>query len=108
MRLRLYRSALFGLLWLAAAAPAPDWLTSQSALCVTAITAAEAKYQLPPHLLETIAQVESARPVGPTGKMQPWPWTIDADGQAVFLDSKAAAIVWAEQGLKRGIQFMDI
>jgi hypothetical protein len=108
MRLRFYRSALFGLLWLAAAAPAPDWLASQSALCVTAIAAAEAKYQLPPHLLGTIAKVESGRPIGSAGKIQSWPWTIDADGEALFLESRAAAVVWAGQGLKRGVQFMDI
>ena len=31
-----------------------------------------------------------------------------ADGLALFLDSRAAAVAWAEQGLKRGVRFMDI
>jgi hypothetical protein len=107
-RIRLHRSAFLGLLWLAAAAPAPDWPAAQSARCQVAITAAEAKYNLPPGLLGSIAKVESGRPLGPLGQVQPWPWTIDADGQALFLDSRAAAVAWAQQGLQRGVQFMDI
>jgi hypothetical protein len=111
-RLSLHLSALFGLLWLAtvaaAAAPVPDWLVSQSAQCRTAIAAAEAKYHLPPALLGSIAKVESGRPIGSDGRVQPWPWTIDADGQALFLDSRAAAVAWARQGLQRGVRFMDI
>jgi Transglycosylase SLT domain len=111
-RLRLHRSALLGLLWLAAAAPAsapaPDWIASQSALCQAAIAAAETKYKLPPALLGSIAKVESGRLVASLGRVQPWPWTIDADGEALFLDSRAAAVTWAQLGLKRGVQFMDI
>ena len=91
-----------------AATPAPDWLATQSTQCVTAIAAAEAKYKLPPHLLATIAKVESGRPIPSLGRVQPWPWTIDADGQALFLDSQAAALAWARQGLRRGVHFMDI
>ncbi|HEY3848245.1 MAG TPA: transglycosylase SLT domain-containing protein [Acetobacteraceae bacterium] len=111
-RLRLHRSArlglLCGLLWLAAAAPPTDWQASQTAQCRTAIAAAETKYKLPPGLLGSIAKVESGRPIASVGQVQPWPWTIDADGQALFLDSREAAVAWAQQGLKRGVQFMDI
>jgi hypothetical protein len=107
-RLRRYPCALFGLLWLTAAAPAPDWQTSQSAQCQAAIATAETKYQLPHALLGSIAKVESGRPIGSAGQVEPWPWTIDADGQALFLDSRAAAVAWARQGLQRGVRFMDI
>jgi hypothetical protein len=109
MRCLLLRwSVLLGLLGLAAAAPPPDWLADQSAQCRAAIAAAEHKYQLPPNLLGSIATVESGRPIASLGQVQPWPWTIDADGQGLFLDSRAAAVAWAELGLKRGVQFMDI
>lgn len=108
-RLLLHRSALLCLLWLTAAAPGPqDWLVRQSAQCQAAIATAEAKYKLPPGLLGTIAKVESGRPIPPLGQVQPWPWTIDADGQALFLDSRAAAVAWARLGLRRGVQYMDI
>ena len=125
------RVALLGLLWLAAAAPLPnaplpnapppdaplpDWQASQSAQCQSAIATAEAKYRLPPGLLGSIAKVESGRPIatqgeGQTqvqGQVEPWPWTIDADGQGIFLDSRAAAVAWARLGLRRGVAFMDI
>jgi len=104
----LHKFALLGLLWLAAAAPAPDWLASQSVQCQSAIAAAETKYQLPPNLLGSIAKVESGRPIASLGRVEPWPWAIDADGQALFLDSRAAAVAWAQLALKRGVQFMDI
>jgi hypothetical protein len=106
--IRIRRFALLGLLWLAAAAPVPeaDWLSSQSALCERAIAAAETKYDLPPNLLSSIAKVESGRPIG--SRLRPWPWAIDADGQALFLESRAAAVAWAQLGLKRGVRFMDI
>jgi hypothetical protein len=106
--LLLHCSALLALLGLTAAAPPPDWQASQSAQCSSAIAAAESKYQLPPNLLGSIAKVESGRPIASIEKVQPWPWTIDADGQGLFLDSRAAAVAWAQQGLKRGVQFMDI
>jgi hypothetical protein len=105
---RRHRFALLGLLWLAAAAPAPDWQTSQSNQCQVAIAAAETKYHLPPGLFESIAKVESGRPIEQSGRVEPWPWTIDADGQALFLDSRAAAVAWARLALQRGVQFMDL
>jgi hypothetical protein len=113
MRLvRLHLPALLGLLWLASAAaapaPAPDWLTAQSSLCQAAIAAAETKYKLPPNLLGSIAKVESGRPIPSLGQVHPWPWTINADGQGLFLDSREAAVAWARQGLQRGVQLMDI
>jgi hypothetical protein len=111
-RVSLHLSTLFGLLWLgtgaAMAAPVPDWQVSQSAQCRIAIAVAETKYKLPPTLLDSIAKVESGRPIAALGQVQPWPWTIDADGQGLFLDSRAAAIAWARQGLRRGVRFMDI
>lgn len=103
---------LLGLLCFAtagkAAVSAQDWLAGQSAQCEAAIAVAETKYKLPPALLGSIAKVESGRPIASVGRVQPWPWTIDADGQALFLDSRAAVVAWAQQGLKRGVRFMDI
>jgi len=99
------------LLWLTAAAPAAtphDWLEAQTAACTTAIAAAEKAYDLPPNLLGSIAKVESGRPVAGLRDIRAWPWTIDADGQGLFLDSRAAAVVWAQQALARGVRFMDI
>jgi hypothetical protein len=108
--MRLQCLAGLALLWLAAAAPPPaaDWLASQSTLCTAAIQAAEKAYGLPPNLLGSIAKVESGRPIAGLADIRAWPWTINADGQGLFLDSKAAAVAWAQQGLTRGIHFMDL
>ena len=106
-RVAFVTALLFGT---SAAAPAPDlpWLISQSAQCQSAITAAEAKYSLPHGLLGSIAKVESGRPVTSLGDIRAWPWTIDADGQGLFLDSKAAAIAWVAQAQTTGHHFIDV
>jgi len=76
------------------AVPDIAWVRSQSALCETAIEVAERHYQLPPGLLASIARAESGRPVTAMTDLRPWPWTINADGNGLFLDSKAAAVAW--------------
>ena len=97
---------------LAAAAPARaaagSWLDAQSAQCTAAIGAAEKKYAIPPNILGSIAKVESGRPISSFGDIRAWPWTIDADGQGLFLDSKAAAIAWVQQAQTRGSHFIDV
>jgi hypothetical protein len=89
--------------------PAPTWLVSQSALCQSAIATAEQKFGLPHDLLNSIAKVESGRPTSGMGDVRAWPWTIDADGQGLFLDSKAAAIAWVQQAQATGQHhFIDV
>ncbi len=73
------------------------WAAQQSNLCVAALRQAEQHYHLPPGLLLSIARAESGRPIASLTDIGPWPWTIDADGNGLFLDSKAAAIAWVHQ-----------
>jgi hypothetical protein len=77
------------------------WVIKQSALCTLAIHDAERDHQLPSGLLEAIAKAESGRPVTTMSDVRPWPWTIDADGEGLFLDSKAAAVTWVGQQRQR-------
>jgi hypothetical protein len=72
----------------------PTWVAQQSELCAMALRQAEQRYHLPPGLLVSIAMAESGRPITSFTDIRPWPWTIDADGTGLFLDSKAAAIAW--------------
>jgi hypothetical protein len=88
--------------------PGPAWDIAQSALCTEAIAAAEHKEAVPGGLLQAIAKAESGRPVGTLHNVQPWPWTINADGIGYFFQSKPAAVAWAQFALKRGVRFMDI
>src|SRR5215469_12522028 len=79
----------------AAAEPnASNWAIEQSELCTNALRRAEQRYHLPASLLQSIARVESGRPISSRNGIGPWPWTIDADGSGFFFDSKLAAIAW--------------
>jgi hypothetical protein len=77
-------------------------------LCESAITTAEDSLHLPPHLLQAIAQVESGRPDRSTGQLQPWPWTINAEGAGAFFASKVQAIAAVRALQAQGVQSIDI
>ena len=82
---------------------------TQSGQCTAAIATAEQKYGLPPGLLGSIAKLESGRPITGLGDIRAWPWTINADGQGLFLDSKAAAVAWVRQAQTTGQRhFIDV
>ena len=78
------------------------------ALCDSAITTAEDSSRLPPRLLEAVAEVESGRPDPSTGKLQPWPWTINADGVGAFFASKAQAIATVRTLQAQGVRSIDV
>jgi len=94
----------------APAAPAggQNWAEAQSAQCTAALGTAERRVATPPGLLAAIAKAESGRPVPPLRGLQPWPWAVNADGAAVYFDSKAAAVVWTKLALARGVQQLDV
>jgi soluble lytic murein transglycosylase-like protein len=64
-------------------------------LCRRAISAAERAHGIPSHLLAAIARVESGRRDQDTGSFNPWPWTINTDGQGSFYDNKVQAVAAA-------------
>ena len=63
-----------------------------NAACRQAIAAAERAHHIPTHLLAAIARVESGRRDQASGTFNPWPWTINMDGQGSFYDNKAQAV----------------
>ncbi len=80
---------------------------SPSQLCDAAIANAERIHRLPPRLLGAIAQVESGRP-DDTGKIRPWPWTINAEGHGQFFALKQQAIVVVRTLQLQGIRSIDV
>jgi hypothetical protein len=80
----------------------------QAAICDSAIGRAEQHWQTPPGLLATIAKVESGRRVDGGSALEPWPWTINADGNGYFFATKERAVAWAREALMRGVLFMDV
>jgi len=80
----------------------PGWL------CGQAIAAAERRVFLPPRLLDAIAHVESGRRDAATGRVAPWPWTVNAEGQGYFFETKAQAIAAVRDMQARGIRSIDV
>jgi hypothetical protein len=73
----------------------PALPTGSNQLCRQAITAAERAHGIPSHLLAAIARVESGRRDDASRSFNPWPWTINMDGQGSFYDNKAQAVATA-------------
>lgn len=74
----------------------PSPLLAPDQLCRRAIEAAERAHGIPTHLLAAIARVESGRRDPVTGTFNPWPWTINKDGQGSFYEAKSQAVAAAE------------
>lgn len=77
-------------------------------LCRQAVAAAEQSYALPAHLLSAIALVESGRKDPQSGSFNPWPWTVDAEGQGHFYPTKAAAVAAVRDLLAQGVASIDV
>lgn len=86
------------------AMPVPE----QGLLCRAAIDSAERTGNIPPHLLAAIGRVESGRRDPVTGNWHPWPWTVNAEGQGYFYDTKAQAIAAVQQMQSRGLRSIDV
>ncbi len=80
----------------------------QSALCSTALAAAQQKYGTPPGLLGAIAKAESGRRIAGTATLQPWPWALNVDGQGLYFATKEAAIARTRIALTQGGIFTDV
>ncbi len=89
-------------------APIRSWAEAQSAQCSGALGLAEVRHGTAPGLLSAIAKAESGRPVPPMPGLQPWPWAVNADGAAMYFDSKPAAVTWTRLALARGVRQVDV
>jgi hypothetical protein len=76
--------------------------------CEVAIATVEREAGLPPRLLAAIARVESGRRDPATGTVEPWPWTINAEGRGSFFPDKAAAIAAVRSLQAQGMRSIDI
>jgi hypothetical protein len=106
--MRLFLPSLaFLAVWLVIIPPAPAE-PPPGQLCRGAIDAAERAQRTPDHLLLAIAKVESGRVDPRSGAVQPWPWTINAQGVGRFFDTKAEAIAAVEELQARGVRSIDV
>jgi Transglycosylase SLT domain len=77
-------------------------------LCRPAVLAAERAFAIPDHLLAGIAHVESGRRDPVSGAFEPWPWTVNAEGQGSFYNTKAEAVVAVQTMQRQGVRSIDV
>jgi hypothetical protein len=77
-------------------------------LCRAAVKAAEAGTDLPPNRLIAIALTESARADPATGHVDPWPWSINVEGQDRIFESKADAVAAVRALQANGTKSIDV
>jgi hypothetical protein len=92
----------------AAALPLSPTALSPGEQCRTAIAAAERGHGVPPQLLASIGRVESGRRDPVTGAWGAWPWTINAEGQGSYFDTKAQAVQAVQALQARGVRSIDV
>jgi hypothetical protein len=95
----------------AAAASAATQLLAQpapGAQCRAAIALAERAAGIPAQLLAAIGRVESGRRDPASGSFAPWPWSVNAEGQGFFYDTKAEAVAAVRRMRADGMRSIDV
>jgi hypothetical protein len=72
------------------------------------LVAAEARHGIPSGLLQAIGLVESGRRDAATGRREPWPWAINAEGEPHFFATKQQAVDWVRDAQARGMRSIDV
>ena len=95
-----------------AARPVTAFLSPPSLLgpgqqCRAAIRAAERAAGIPRQLMAAIGRVESGRRE-PDGRINPWPWSINAEGVDHVFETKAEAIAAVRALQAQGVRSIDV
>ncbi|MEN6542739.1 transglycosylase SLT domain-containing protein [Parvibaculum sp.] len=76
--------------------------------CERAAIAIEATQKMPRALLVSVSMAETGRLDPETRKTRPWPWTINAEGQSFYFDTKREAVAATKRLLKAGVRSIDV
>jgi transglycosylase-like protein with SLT domain len=82
-------------------------LNADTRACVIAIAKAEARYGIPPGLLQAIAKVESGRSSPATGELEPWPWSINVSSQGLYFSDLQQAVQFVRRDQAQGRTSID-
>lgn len=104
----MFRPALIALLLFAAHLPARVAAMEPASACLDAAGAAERAWTLPPDLIHAIGRVESGRYDRATGRVSPWPWTVNANGTGYWFASRAEAVAFVQTLQARGVRLIDV
>jgi len=102
-----HKIAVALLLAVACGVPAAADVPDRSA-CVAAGGAAERGAALPTNLLISIGMVESGRADPLTGRVAPWPWTVNVDGAGQYFENKADAVAFVRLAESSGAGDVDV
>ncbi len=83
-------------------------INSEQQACLSALDAVQGQVRFPSQLLRTIANVESGRPDPRTGRVAPWPWTINVEGNGYFFATKTEAIEAVARFNAQGVRSIDV
>lgn len=74
--------------------------------CMTPIADAETDNGIPTGLLKAIGFAESGRVAN--GQKVAWPWTVNAQGQGHYFETKEAAIAFVTELRQQGVEVIDV
>lgn len=83
----------------------PAWAANP---CEQVALAVEKALELPPGLLVAIGRVESGKYDAELGRVVPWPWTIDVQGDGRRYDTALEVIMTTKWLREKGIQNIDV
>ncbi len=81
---------------------------SPSVFCESAIASAERGAGLPARMMTAIALTESGRLDSVTGRVRPWPWTINAEGVGQYFATREQAVAAVRALQTRGVRSIDV
>ena len=76
--------------------------------CRAAIAVAEAEAALPAGLLHAIGRTESGRRDPATGRIEPWPWALNAAGMGLYAATREEAVATVLALQARGLRSIDV
>ena len=82
-------------------------LSSFDNICLAEAKRAEAKYDIPPGLLQSITRVESGRKMV-TGEYMPWAWTLNDRGEGLFFDDRDSALAYLRDAMTTPDHSVDV
>ncbi len=77
-----------------------------AALCERAILGGASRGGVPTEILHAISLTETGRNLG--GRMRPWPWAINREGEGYWFASRDEALAFAKASLEAGRRSFDV
>ena len=85
----------------------PAAAADEAAACLGFIKTTEKSQKIPEGVLKTIGFRESGRQLV-DGRQVPWPWTVNAQGEGHFFETKADAIAFVQTLQQQGVDVIDV